>query len=135
MSIQGNINQTLGIGAALLSQTGVAAANKEKVAINREQKSLTKSAKALNEVSAAAETDTAAAKYVQSINAIIARKYQLALQSGNAKGVDEALGLISEMEDVNADFANARANTKVNSKQQQKQRINQKTRGGKNANN
>ena len=131
MSIQGNINQTLGIGAALLSQTGVAAANKEKVAIAREQKSLTKSAKALNEVSAAAETDTAAAKYVQSINAIIARKYQLALQSGNAKGVDEALGLMSEMEDVNADFANARANVKVNSKLQQKQRL----RGAKNANN
>lgn len=131
MSIQGNINQTLGIGAALLSQTSVAAANKEKVAIAREQKSLTKSAKALNETRAAAETDTAAAKYVQSINAIIARKYQLALQLGNAKGVDEALGLMSEMEDVNADFANARANVKVNSKLQQKQRL----RGAKNANN
>lgn len=135
MSIQSNINQGLTIGTALLSQTGVAAANKEKVAIAREQKSLTKSAKALNEVSAAAETDTAAAQYVQSVNAIIARKYQLALQSGNAKGVDEALSLMSEMEDVNADFANARANTKISSKQQQKQRINQKTRGAKNANN
>ena len=96
---------------------------------------MAKSANALNKVRAAAETDTAAAKYVQSVNEIIARKYQLALQSGDAKGVDEALGLMSEMEDVNADFANVRANTKVNSKQQQKQRINQKTRGAKNANN
>lgn len=131
MSIQSNINQGLTIGTALLSQTGVAAANKEKVAIAREQKSLAKSEKALSEVNAAAETDTAAAKYVQSVNAIIARKYQLALQSGNAKGVDEALSLMSEMEDVNADFANVRANVKVNSKLQQKQRL----RGAKNANN
>lgn len=131
MSIQSNINQTLGIGAALLSQTGLAAANKEKVAIQREQKSLTKSAKALSETGAAAETDASAAQYAQSVNAIIARKYQLALQSGNAKGVDEALGLISEMEDINAQYANARANVKVNSKQQQKERM----RGAKNANN
>lgn len=131
MSIQSNINQTLGIGAALLSQTGLAAANKEKVAIQREQKSLTKSAKALSETSAAAETDTAAAQYAQSVNAIIARKYQLALQSGNAKGVDEALGLMSEMEDINAQYANARAGVKVNSKRQQKERM----RGTANGNN
>lgn len=132
MSIQDNINQTLGIGTALLSQTGVAAANKQKVAIQRKQKSLTKSEKALGETdAAAAETETSAAQYAQSMNDIIERKYQLALQSGDVKGVSEALGLMSELEDVNATYANTRADVKVNSKQQQKDRM----RGTKNGNN
>lgn len=133
MSIQDNINQTLRIGTALFSQTDVAAANKEKADIRRKQKSLTKSAKALSETATAAvvETETSEAQYAQSINDVIARKYELALQSGDIKGVNEALGLMSELEDVNATYANTRANVKVNSKQQQKDRM----RGTKNGNN
>lgn len=125
MSIQSNINQGLGIGTALLSQTGLAAATKEKVAAKRELKSIDKTQKTLSELkpSSGEEATHGDIQQADSLTGILQRKYQLALKTGNIQAAQDAIGLMDEMEDVNASYANMRAQTKVKDRQRQKQNI------------
>lgn len=133
MSIQGNVNQALGIGAALLSQTGRAQTVREQVAAKRELKSVNKTQETIAGLIPASPGEDVTQSDIQradSLTGIFQRKYQLALRTGNVRAAQDALGFIDEMEDINVSYANLRAEAKAAAKARQK-----KTIGGKNGNN
>lgn len=132
MSIQGNINQALGIGAALLSQTGRAQTVREQAAAKRELKSINKTQETIAGLTTNPGENVTPSdiQRADSLTGIVQRKYQLALRTGNIRAAQDALGLIDEMEDVNVSYANMRAQTKAAAKERQKKAI-----GGKNGNN
>ena len=132
MSIQGNVNQALGIGAALLSQTGRAQTVREQVATKRELKSINKTQETLAGLTTSPGEDVTQSdiQRADSLTGIFQRKYQLALRTGNVRAAQEALDFIDEMEDVNVTYANLRAEAKAAAKARQKKAV-----GGKNGNN
>lgn len=136
MSIQGNVNQALGIGAALLSQTGRAQTVREQAAAKRELKSINKTQETIAGLKPSPGEEVMAGDIQQadSLTGIIQRKYQLALKTGNVKAAQDALAFMDELEDVNASYANMRAGTKATGKKAQAARIH-KAIGGKDGNN
>lgn len=132
MSIQGNVNQALGIGAALLSQTGRAQTVREQVAAKRELKSINKTQETIAGLTTSPGEDVTQSdiQCADSLTGIVQRKYQLALRTGNVRAAQDALGLMDEIEDVNVTYANMRAQAKAAAKVRQKKAV-----GGKNGNN
>lgn len=132
MSIQGNVNQALGIGAALLSQTGRAQTVREQAVAKRELESINKTQETIAGLTTSPGEDVTQSdiQRADSLTGIIQRKYQLALRTGNVQAAQDALGLMDEMEDVNVSYANMRAQAKAAAKVRQKKAI-----GGKNGNN
>ena len=132
MSIQGNVNQALGIGAALLSQTGRAQTVREQAGVKRELKSINKTQETLAGLTTSPGEDVTQSdiQLADNLTGIVQRKYLLALRTGNVRAAQDALGLMDEMEDVNVSYANMRAQAKAAAKVRQ-----QKAVGGKNGNN
>lgn len=132
MSIQGNVNQALGIGAALLSQTGRAQTVREQAAAKRELKLINKTQETIAGLITSPGEDVTQSdiQLADSITGIVQRKYQLALRTGNVRAAQDALGFMDEMDEVNASYANMRAQAKAAAKVRQKKAI-----GGKNGNN
>ena len=132
MSIQGNVNQALGIGAALLSQTGRARTGRERAAAKGELKSINTVQETLAGLATSPGEDVTQSdiQRADSITSIIQRKYQLALRTGNVQAAQDALGLMDEMDDVTVSYANMRAQAKAAAKVRQKKAV-----GGKNGNN
>lgn len=127
MSIQGNVNQALGIGAALLSQTGRAQTVREQAAAKQNVKAAKSAIDTLKEGTGKVSSWGELASFGDITAGVLDKGVQAYLQLGNSQKTADFIAGATQAREI---AANARAQMLKASKVSQK-----KTMGGKNGNN
>ena len=127
MSIQGNVNQALGIGAALLSQTGRAQTVREQAAAKQNVKAAKSAIDTLKEGTGKVSSWGELASFGDITAGVLDKGVQAYLQLGNPQKTADFIAGATQAREI---AANARAQMLKANKVSQK-----KTMGGKNGNN
>lgn len=127
MNIQGNVNQALGIGAALLSQTGRAQTVREQAAAKQNVKAANSAVGTLNESVGKLSSWGELANFGGITAGVLDKGVQAYMQLGNPKKTAQFIAAATRAREI---AANARAEMLKASKISQKKAV-----GGKNGNN
>ena len=127
MSIQGNVNQALGIGAALLSQTGRAQTVREQAAAKQNIKAAKSAAVTLGKSADKISSWGELANFGDLTAGVLDKGVQAYMQLGNPEKTAEFIAGATQAREI---AANARAEMLKASKISQKKAV-----GGKNGNN
>lgn len=127
MSIQGNVNQALGIGAALLSQTGRAQTVREQAAAKQSVKTAKSAAGTLKESADKLSSWGELANFGDITAGVLDKGVQAYMQLGNPEKTAQFIAGATQAREI---AANARAQMLKASKISQKKAV-----GGKNGNN